>query len=340
MSLTKKIITGFATGFVSALLLRKIRTQIRSRSFKGAVVLVSGGSRGLGLLIAKEFCRAGASVALTARDGNELRRAQNILQLDSPQALVHTFVCDCRIPLDVEQTVAQVVHTFGKVDVLVNNAGIISSSPLEHVTEADYEDSLAVHFWGPYHFIEHCLPVMNKGSRIVNIASIGGLIPIPHRAAYCVGKHALVGYSRGLHSELAAKGIYVTTVSPNVMRTGSIDHATFKGQVQKEYAWFSILASMPLLSTSADTAAQRIFHACVRGDAELILSLPTKIAATMQARFPNMFSDLMYLANMVMPGPGQANAVEGRDAHSSVSPSFLTSASQRAAERNNEGPIH
>ncbi|MBO9666838.1 MAG: SDR family NAD(P)-dependent oxidoreductase, partial [Bdellovibrio sp.] len=179
-----------------------------------------------------------------------------------------------------------------------------------------------------------------RGARIVNIASIGGLVPVPHLAPYCTGKFALVGYSQTLRAELMRKGIYVTTACPGLMRTGSIDHAKFKGQIKKEYAWFSAISSMPLITTSAERAARQIVDATKIGQAEVTVQVSTKIAAIMQAHFPDLFSDFIALANLVLPGPGAPNnpAVEGKDAHSAVSPSVITTLSQRAATRNNERP--
>nr|WP_295903450.1 SDR family oxidoreductase [uncultured Bdellovibrio sp.] len=340
-SSAKKILTAFGVGFSSAIVASKIRDEFRARTFKGAVVVISGGSRGLGLVLAEKFAKAGASLALLARDEAELRRAQNIIQHRYPETLVHCFVCDCTKTDDINYTVSDILDEFGKIDVLVNNAGIISSAPIQNATEEDFEDSLEIHFWAPYHLIEACRPYLKAGSRIINIASIGGLVPVPHRAAYCAGKHALVGYSRTLRAELLRDKIYVTTVSPSVMRTGSIDHATFKGQVEKEYAWFSLLASLPGLSTNAEKAAQKIVDASKYGKAELMISASTKIATVLQARFPNFFSDIVHLANVVMPGPTDDSdlVVEGKDAHSAISPSVLTALSEKAALRNNEGSI-
>src|SRR5204862_3041411 len=106
--------------------------------------------------------------------------------------------------------------------------------------------------------------------RIVNIASIGGKIGIPHLVPYCVGKFALVGYSQGLRAELENNGVVVTTVCPGLMRTGSARKAFFKGQSEAEYAWFKISDSLPLLTISAEKAARDILHACQRGDAQAI----------------------------------------------------------------------
>src|ERR687891_1372920 len=101
------------------------------------------------------------------------------------------------------------------------------------------------------------IPLMKRQSygRIVNIASIGGKVAVPHLLPYVASKFALVGLSEGMRAELLKDGIYVTTVSPGLMRTGSHLNAFFKGQHKKEYALFSIANALPLFSTSSKRAA-------------------------------------------------------------------------------------
>ena len=131
---------------------------------------------------------------------------------------------------------------------------MIQVGPLEEMTVEDYEESMKVHFWAPFYLVEAVLPGMRQRQRgrIVNIASIGGKISVPHLLPYSASKFALVGFSEGLRAELAADRIYVTTACPGLMRTGSHVHATFKGQHKKEYTWFSIANASPLLSTSVE----------------------------------------------------------------------------------------
>jgi short-subunit dehydrogenase len=174
--------------------------------------------------------------------------------------------------------------------------------------------------------------------RIVNISSIGGKISVPHLLPYCVGKFALTGFSEGLRSELRKDNIRVTTVCPGLMRTGSPRNALFKGNNEAEYAWFSISDSLPLLSMSANWAARRIVSACVRGDAEVVLSGPAKFALKVNALFPGMTSDILSIVNELLPSadPSQKKIRTGSQSFSEVSPSWVTSLNERAAESNNE----
>jgi short-subunit dehydrogenase len=154
-----------------------------------------------------------------------------------------------------------------------------------------------------------------------------------------VSKFALVGFSEGLRTELAKDNILVTTVCPGLMRTGSPHHALFKGQHRAEFTWFSLGDALPGLSMSAERAARQILQACQRGEAEVVLSLPAKLATTFHALFPGLTADLLGLANtFLLPGPGGIGTtrVQGSDSHSPLSPSWLTTLSDRAAQRNNE----
>lgn len=95
-----------------------------------------------------------------------------------------------------------------------------------------------------------------RGGRIVNVSSVGGKIGVPHLLPYTASKFALTGLSEGLRVELKRERILVTTVCPGLMRTGSPRNALFRGKHKREYAWFAIADSLPLLSISAESAAR------------------------------------------------------------------------------------
>jgi NAD(P)-dependent dehydrogenase (short-subunit alcohol dehydrogenase family) len=243
-------------------------------------------------------------------------------------------------PPDIQSLFERIHREVGSVDVLINNAGIIQVGPAETMTLADYHQAMAVHFWAPLLCIEHVLPDMRRRGegRIVNISSIGGQIGVPHLVPYSASKFALNGLSQGLRAELVKDGIYVTTVCPGLMRTGSPRQALIKGQHRAEYAWFSIGDSLPLLSMSADRAARKIISACRYGRAKVTLSLPAKLAACANTLAPELTADLSAVVDRMLPAPGGIGraAVKGYHSTSEWSPSLLTTLSDRAAERNNE----
>lgn len=304
----------------------------------GKVVLITGGSRGLGLVLARELAGVGADVAICARDSDELDRARQEIRGYGVDVL--GVLCDVTKRQQVEGMIQGITTHFGRIDVLINNAGTISVGPMETMTIEDYEESMQLHFYAPLYTTMAVLPQMKqrRQGRIVNIASIGGKIAVPHLLPYSAGKFALVGFSEGLRAELEKDGIYVTTVCPGLMRTGSPRNATFKGQHRKEYAWFTISDSMPLASMSARTAARRILRACRDGEAEVMLNLPTRIATTLHGIFPGMTSELNAWIHGMMPeagGIGTGRAA-GKDSGSEWAPSKLTTLNEEAAMANNE----
>ena len=240
----------------------------------------------------------------------------------------------------MEAAVREVVNRFGAVDVLVNNAGTISVGPMEVMTIEDYEKAMKTHFWGPLYTTLAVLPQMKArgDGRIVNVSSIGGKIAVPHLLPYTASKFALTGFSEGLGAELAKDGIYVTTVVPGLMRTGSPRNALFKGRHRAEYAWFAISDSLRLTSMDADSAARQVLKACRYGDAEVILSVQAKLAVKFNAMFTNLTIDLNSLIERALPAPGGNGtlAVPGKESVSKWTPSWLTSLSDRAARENNE----
>ena len=321
-----------------AFLVKSALSHLFEYDLKNKTVLITGGSRGLGLVMAREFAREGARLALCARDDEELERARR--DLDGFGTDVMVFRCDVRNRQEVADMIAAVSNRFGHVDVLVNNAGVIQVGPIEVMTHEDFELAMQAHFWGPLNTILAVLPSMRqrRQGRIVNISSIGGKVSVPHLVPYSASKFALVGLSKGLRTELMKDGISVTTVCPGLMRTGSPRNADFKGQHRFEYAWFSISDALPLLTVSAENAARQIVRACKRGQAELVISIPAKVAVLFEALFPEAMSRVLATVNQFLPGAGGAGTerVKGRNSTSAWSPSWLTTLNEEAAVRNNE----
>ncbi len=324
---------------VGALTAYVVMKQKRKQySFRAKTVLITGGSRGLGLVLAREFIKEKAQIAICARNGEELERAR--MDLQNRGAEVLALVCDVRDKNQVEQMIETVRNRFGQIDVLINNAGVIQVGPLEHQTQKDFEDSMNVHFWGPFYTMQAVIPEMQKRGegRIVNISSIGGKVSIPHFAPYCASKFALVGLSNTIGIELAKDGVAVTTICPGLMRTGSHVNAFFKGKNEQEFAWFSIGNALPVTSISAESAAREIIEACREGKAEAVLSVQAQLATKINALFPEFVSGMAGLVNQILPGKGGIgeNRAPGKESASFVSPSFITANLDKASERNNE----
>ncbi|HEX4609097.1 MAG TPA: SDR family oxidoreductase [Urbifossiella sp.] len=306
--------------------------------YRGTHAVVTGGCRGLGLVLARELAARGARLSLCARDPAEVVAAADEFATRGAEALA--VECDVTDRQRVREFLAVARRRHGPVDVLVNNAGIISVGPLEEQRLEDFERSLRTHLWAALYAAFEVIPEMKarRTGRIVNIASIGGKIAVPHLLPYVTGKFALVGLSDGLRVELARFGISVTTVCPGLMRTGSLRQAEFKGRHEEEYRWFALGDALPGLSMSAEAAARQILRGVALGDAEIVLTLPAKLAVLARAVAPGLVSALAAAADrFVLPEPGGvgSRSVKGADSRGRT-PDALTARIDRAAERNNE----
>jgi NAD(P)-dependent dehydrogenase (short-subunit alcohol dehydrogenase family) len=313
------------------------RRQVSQRSFAGKVVFITGGSRGLGLALVEQFLQAGAHVAIAARDPDELAKSKRHLLLtrQAKGPTVLEVVCDVTDPSSVEAAIEIVEHDLGPVDVLVNNAGIMAVAPLVNQSKRHFEEAMDTNFYGAMHTTLAILPGMlerRKGS-IVNIASIGGLVAVPHMLPYSASKFALVGFSRGLHAEVKSGGVNVLTVCPWLMSTGSHLHAKMGGKKAAEYGWFSLGATLPLVAIPAQIAARQIVDATAKGKSELLISVWALIAAKIAANAPTWTAALLSLVNRALPSArplsGDTQA-EGQEIQGAAS--VLPSALGRSAE--------
>jgi len=318
------------------LILRITRTA--RYSLHNKVALITGGSRGLGLVLARQICAQDSKVALIARDPDELARAK--ADLAPRGGVVLTIECDLLDAGQIQSAVRQIINRFGKIDILINNAGIIEVGPLEHMGRDDFERAMRVHFWAPFELVSQVVPEMRTwgGGRIVNISSIGGKMAVPHLAPYSASKFALTGFSDALRAELARDNIHVTTVAPGMMRTGSHVNAKFKGKHDIEFAWFAASAGAPLISMNADRAARKILAACRRGQPSLTLTFAARGAILGNALFPNLTGYLMKFVNRFLPGPSheQGNQLKAGSQLRRLTPKWLTRLGDRATQKNNE----
>ena len=320
-------------GWVTARVIRTTRYEMRDK-----VALISGGSRGLGLVLARHICDEGGKVALLARDPEELARAKDDLTARGGKVL--TVECDLLDRDQIQAAVRKVIDHFNRIDILINNAGIIEVGPLDHMSRDDYERAMRLHFWAPYELISQIVPEMRLcgGGRIVNITSIGGKVAVPHFAPYSASKFALTGFSDAIRAELARDNIQVTTVAPGLMRTGSHVNAKFKGKHDAEFAWFSAGAGAPLISMDADRAARKIIAAFRRGQPSLTLTFAARGAIAGNALFPNLTGHTMKIVNRFLPDVADESGEQSRAGAElpRITPEWMTRLADRAMRKNNE----
>lgn len=339
--------TGAVVCVGASLLLKKVlqsSERATSRPLEGKVVVITGGSRGLGLALAEQFGRSGARLALAARDSEELDRALAYLlkrRAIRDKSDVELIACDLTDNQQAQEMIARATGRFGRVDVLINNAGIITVGPVENQPLSAFQAAMNGNYYTMLQSTLAVLPQMlaRRDGAIVNITSIGGKMAVPHLLPYSASKFAAVGFSQGLHSELRSKGVRVTTVCPGLMRTGSHLNAQFTGDQQAEYRWFSLGASLPGLSASAACAAKKIVRATIRGATEITITPQAFIAARLAQLSPECTAGLMHLANtLLLPQANSHNSsdVEAGKNFKSKEWKSATILGNRAAERYNQ----
>jgi short-subunit dehydrogenase len=331
-----------AAGLGAGLAVRSLIGHKREENLTGQVVLITGGSKGLGIALARRFAAEGCRLAITARNREELHGAKR--ELERRGAQVFSTTCDVTVEAQVKQMIGEVEAHFGRIDILVNNAGQIEVGPLTTMTVKDFDSAMNVMFWGTVFPTLALIPEMVKrhSGKIVNITSLGGKVSVPHMVPYTCAKFAATGFSEGLRAEMLPEGVQVTTIVPGLLRTGSFLNAMFKGNQEEEARWFSAGASMPGLTMTADAAAKQIVTAVKRGEAERILTGGAKALSTFHDLFPGAASDLAGLiaAALLPVATGVTSSKPGSRLSSLKTPAmkFLLTLGKSAAQRYRQNP--
>lgn len=296
------------------------------------VALVTGASRGLGFLLARELADRGHDLLLCARDGLEPARAD--LAARGARVVIHE--ADVGRPESAAELVALAEREFGRLDVLVANAGVIQVGPQPDLQDDDYVHAMDVMFWGLARPALAALPLLARTrGRILAVTSIGGKLPAPHLLPYGAAKHAAVGFAEGLRLEAGRRGVSVTVGVPGLMRTGSTRNALVTGDAVAERAWFTVGASVPLLSIDAERAARRLVRATLRGTPEIILTPLAHLGSRVHALAPSTTLRLLTAVERLLPAPTGTDA-PARPAHTAPLPAWLrrlTGLDRAAAQR-------
>jgi NAD(P)-dependent dehydrogenase (short-subunit alcohol dehydrogenase family) len=214
-----------------------------SYDFDGRVVLVTGAARGLGRDIARRFALAGACVvASDAARANETLAYEIATEDDLELTLAAiretggegiAVRADVRSEPDVEALLGETVARYGRLDVLVNNAGVYTGGPVTELREEEWDAAVDVNLKGPFLCAKHAARHMSGregGGRIITISSTSALVGIPNQVSYQASKHGVVGLTRTLALELAPHGVTVNTVCPTVVHTPMLDFLSETGQ--------------------------------------------------------------------------------------------------------------
>jgi short-subunit dehydrogenase len=184
----------------------------------GKVALITGGSSGVGLALAKLLVKRGARVMLVARSADALQKAAAALGAERA-SWVALDVADRAALVELPK---RVVRELGRLDLLVNNAGVNHRGALLERSAAEVTQIIEVNLLAPILLTQAALPFLGPGSAVLNVASLAGKVPVPHEASYSASKAGLRAFSRALEVELAARAIQVTTVCPGPVDSGFI----------------------------------------------------------------------------------------------------------------------
>lgn len=231
-------------------------------------VLITGASQGIGKATALLFAQKGYNLVLAAREPERLAEVTQTIQNQRGKAVgIPTDVTNCQ---QVDLLVEKALEHYGQVDILINNAGICMTAPMEETTLENWQQVINVNLWGYIYTIHALLPhfIAQKKGIIVNVGSIGGKIPLPHMTAYCTSKYAVTGLTETLRLELVPKGIQVCCVHPSVTNSDFLERAIFSSESRKkqmEETLKSAIASQP------EDVAKSIWDAIQNPKAEIMV---------------------------------------------------------------------
>ena len=301
------------------------------------MAVITGASRGLGYLIARELAVRGYDLVICARSADGLRAAETDLRRAGTEVV--TVAADVGQAADARRVVAAADDRFGRLDMLVLNAGIIQVGPAEAMTPEDYASAMDVMFWGAVHPTQAAMPLLTRSrGRLLAVTSVGGKLPAPHLLPYTAAKHAAVGFAEGLRVEAIRAGVSVTVGVPGLMRTGSPRNALFTGDRVAENRWFTAAANLPVVSMDAERAARRLVRAALLRRPEIILTPLAKLGVRAHALAPSTSLRVVSLVNRMLPSGTGSGAGPAQPGHllPSGGPGWLTRRDDAAAARTHE----
>lgn len=252
------------------------------------VVLITGGSSGIGLACAFTFGKAGFAVAITGRNSTNLEIALNALQQQGIEAI--TIVGDVALEEDCIRMVQQTVETFKRLDVLINNAGISMRALFADTKPEVIRQVMDINFWGTVYCTRFALPhILRTGGSIVGISSIAGHKGLPARTGYSASKFAMNGFLEALRIELLKTKVHVLVVSPGFVATNIRKAALVAdGSTQAE----TPRDENEMLT--AEYTAQEIYKAVVSRKRDLVLGGQGKLTIWLNKFFPAWLDKLVY----------------------------------------------
>ena len=250
--------------------------------YQNKIIVITGASSGIGEATAIEFAKKGSSIVLISRSLDKLQEVENKLSKFNSKILV--ISCDVSIKSDVERMSKLVLEKFGRVDILINNAGFAIFDYVKDLSIEEIESQMTTNYFGMIYCIKNFLPIMLKqnSGHIVNVASVAGSFGLPGIASYCASKFAMLGFSEGLKHELKGTGVGITVVSPIMVRTNFFNHPSFKK-----------MPDPTLTSLSPKTVAKAIVKASNSSRLEIIVPPFVRIGVWAKHTFPYLINPIL-----------------------------------------------
>ena len=203
----------------------------RRRKFDGKIILITGASSGIGRQAAIDFANNGAMAIILV--GRSESRLTDVAALINSKCETMVYICDISNKTEVIKLGRDVIHRFGRVDVLVNNAGFGFFGKVQDQSIEQIESVTATNYYGMIYCTKVFLGSMlyNKSGHIVNVASVAASFGVPGLAAYCGSKYAMLGFSESLYHELHGTGVGITVVSPIAVKTNFFNNESFGGKM-------------------------------------------------------------------------------------------------------------
>jgi dehydrogenase/reductase SDR family protein 7B len=255
---------------------------------KNKVVIITGGSSGIGKAMAEKFGREGSKILITGRNKEELAKATEELRQNG--ITVQSFQADVSVEEDNRKMAEEAIKHYGTIDVLINNAGISMRALFSEVDIAVVKKVMDINFYGVLYATKYCLPeITKKNGSIVGISSIAGFRGLPGRTGYSASKFALNGFLEVLRTELLKTGVHVLTACPgftasNIRKRSLTKDGSQQGESPRQEEKMM----------TAEECAEHIYNATVKRKRTLVLTTQGKLAVFLNKWLPGLADKMVY----------------------------------------------
>lgn len=255
---------------------------------KDKVVIITGGSSGIGLACAAAFGQLGARIVITGRNSRRLEEAAHGLRDKNTE--VHTIEADAALEADNRRMAEEVIAKYGRIDILVNNAGISMRALFEDLQLDVFRQVMDINFYGTVYATKYCLPhiLTTKGS-VIGVSSINGYRGTPARTAYTASKYAMQGFMEALRTEVMKRGVHIMIACPG-FTASNIRNAALTADGSQQGTSPRDEGKM----MSAEDVAQAIVQATKKRKRDLVLTTEGKLAVFLNKWVPGLMDKIVY----------------------------------------------